>query len=237
MAKKNKAPKKEYIPEGMERKDYADAAFRKKVTIIMGSLLLVFIVAVVGVLVGAWAKTEQHNKEFEAKEQAFKAECESTLAALKKIDDEGGTFEDRAQVKITLTDDTFSNWVTTLDDSYQLASEDEGYAAYKGATIELEGVFHIKELQGGNVLYWVYRLHSHDGEEHDHEHDVDSAEVSTNEMVPIEVIFLDEDAPLPAEGDWVKVTGVVGPDSSKNLSGVRNAVLTVMDEHGETYVE
>ena len=34
MAKKKKAPEQEIIPEGMSRKDYADAAFRKKVTII-----------------------------------------------------------------------------------------------------------------------------------------------------------------------------------------------------------
>ena len=235
MSKKNK-PQKEYIPEGMKREDYADAAFRKKVTIIMGSVLLVFVVAVVGVLVNAWVKTEQHNKDFEAKEQAFKAECEATLSALKKIDADGGKFEDRAQVKISLTDETFSSWITTLDDSYQLDAEDEGYAAYKGATIELEGIFHIKELKGGNVLYWVYRLHNHDGEDGAHEHDVEG-EVSTNEMVPIEVIFLDENAELPKEGDWVKVTGVVGPDSSKNLSGVRDAVVTVLDEHGESHVE
>lgn len=236
MSKKNKAPKKEYIPDGMKREDYADAAFRKKVTIIMGSLLLVFIVAVVGVLVGAWAKTEKHNKEFEAKEQAFLAEKETALTALKKIDSEGGTFEDKAQVKITLNDDNFSDWITALDDSYQLKAEDEGYAAFKGATIELEGVFHIKELKGGNVFYWVYRLHSHDGEDSDHEHNVEG-EVATNEMIPIEVIFLDENAELPKEGDWVKVTGVVGPDSTHNLSAVRNAVVTVMDEHGEAHVE
>ncbi len=236
MSKKNKAPKKEYIPDGMKREDYADAAFRKKVTIIMGSLLLVFIVAVVGVLVGAWAKTEKHNKEFEAKEQAFLSAKETALAALKKIDSEGGTFEDKSQVKITVTDDDFSYWITALDDSYQLKSEDEGYAAFKGATIELEGLFHIKELKGNNVQYWVYRLHSHDGEHEEHDHEIDS-EVSSNEMIPIEVIFLDENAELPKEGDWVKVTGVVGPDSTHNLSGVRNAVVTVMDKHGEAHVE
>ena len=34
MAKNKKVPKEEIIPEGMSKKDYADAAFRKKVTII-----------------------------------------------------------------------------------------------------------------------------------------------------------------------------------------------------------
>ena len=236
MSKKNKAPKKEYIPEGMKREDYADAAFRKKVTVIMACVLLVFIVAVVAVLGGAWAKTEQHNKEFEAIEQAFLAEKEDVLAALKKIDSEGGTFEDKSKVKITFTDDTFSYWIATLDGSYQLNSEDESYAAFKGASVELEGLFRIREFTGGQVQYWVYRYHSHDDEDIAHEHDVDQ-EFSTKEMIPIEVIFLDENAELPKEGDWVKVTGVVGPDSTHNLSAVRNAVVTVMDEHGEAHVE
>ena len=62
MAKgKKSAPQKEYIPEGMSRKDYADAAFKKKVTIIMGCILLAFVVGVVAILVGAWADTQQHN--------------------------------------------------------------------------------------------------------------------------------------------------------------------------------
>ena len=42
--------KEEKIPAGMRAEDYADAAFRKKVTIIMGSILLVFIIGVIAVV-------------------------------------------------------------------------------------------------------------------------------------------------------------------------------------------
>lgn len=235
MAKKKKPSVEEKIPEGMRKEDYADATFRKKVTIVMGSILLVFVIGVVAVLVNAWVQTEQHNKEFEAKEQAFIAEKQAVLSQLQQIEANGGSFEDKAQVKITLTDDNFSDWIATLDATYQLEEDDEGYAAYKGATIELEGLFITREFSGGAIEYWVYRYHSHDGDEHEHEHSHDGAE-STDEKVPMEIIFADKNATIPEDGVWVKVTGVVGPSSLKNLSAVRNAVVTVMDESGETHI-
>ncbi len=231
--KKVKAPVREQIPDGMRKEDYADAAFRKKVTIIMGSILLVFIIGVIAVLVGAWVKTEQHNREFEAMEQAFIAEKDSVLQQLQNIDANGGTFEDRAAVKITLTDDNFSDWIALLDSTYALEKDDPGYAAYKGATIELEGLFITRDFSG-NTEYWVYRLHSH-GDHADHDHEGEGEE-SSCERIPIEVIFLDTKAEIPEDGAWVKVTGVVGPNSLKNLSGVRNAVVTVMEESGEAHI-
>ena len=75
-ARKKARLKEEKIPAGMKAEDYADAAFRKKVTIIMGSILLVFIIGVVAVLVGAKVKTDNHNKEFERIENEFLADCE-----------------------------------------------------------------------------------------------------------------------------------------------------------------
>ena len=68
--------KEEKIPAGMKAEDYADAAFRKKVTIIMGSILIVFIVGVVAVILGAKLKTDNHNKEFERIENEFLAESQ-----------------------------------------------------------------------------------------------------------------------------------------------------------------
>ncbi len=231
--KVKKAPVEEHIPEGMRKEDYADAAFRKKVTIIMCSILLVFVIGVAGVLVKAWVDTEKHNKEFERLEQAFVAEKDSILARLQEIDANGGTFEDRAEVKITLTKDNFSDWISLLDSTYQLPEDDPGYAAYKGATIEVEGLFITRDFSG-NKEYWVYRLHSHESHEgHDHSEDVDE---STCEKVPLEVIFLDSKAEVPEDGAWVKVTGVVGPSTLKNLSAVRNAVVTVMDEAGDAHL-
>ncbi len=237
MAKKdkNKKPQVENIPDGMKKEDYADAAFRKKVTIIMGSVLLVFVIGVVGALIGAWVKTEKHNQEFEAQQQAFETEKNAVLSQLQAIDANGGSFEDRAEVKIQVTDENFSDWIATLDATYQLPKDDEGYAAYKGATIEIEGLFTTREFTGGAIQYWVYRYHSHDGDDVAHEHDHDG-ENAKAEQIPIEVIFLDDKADIPEEGAWVKATGVVGPDSTKNLSAVRNAVVTVMDEKGEEHI-
>ena len=65
MAKNKKvksAPVEENSPEGMSKENYADAAFRKKVTIIMSSILLVFVIGVVGVLLNVWSETQKHNK-------------------------------------------------------------------------------------------------------------------------------------------------------------------------------
>ena len=230
--KVKKPPIEEIIPEGMSKENYADAAFRKKVTIIMCSILLVFVIGVVGVLVKTWVDTEKHNQEFEAKEQAFIAEKEAVLAQLQEIDANGGTFEDRAAVKITLTDENFSDWIAVLDSTYQAEADDPNYAAYKGATIEVEGLFVTRDFSGIKE-YWVYRLHSHDG----HNHSGEEADESDCEQIPIEVIFLDSNAEIPADGTWVKATGVVGPSSTKTLSAIRNAVVTVMDEPGEAHVE
>ncbi len=232
--KVKKAPIEESIPEGMSKENYADAAFRKKVTIIMCSILLVFVIGVVGVLVKTWIDTEKHNQEFEAREQAFVAEKDAVLAQLKDIDAKGGTFEDRAAVKITLTDENFSDWIALLDSTYRVEENDPSYAAFKGATIEVEGLFITREFSA-KTEYWVYRLHSHDGAAHDHSHE--EIDESTCEQIPIEVIFLDSEAEIPADGAWVKVTGVVGPSAFKTLSAVRNAVVTVMDEPGEAHIE
>ncbi len=237
MAKKNKTkkPQVESIPEGMRREDYADAAFRKKVTIIMGSILLIFVVGVVAVLVGEWVRVEKHNQQFEANLQAFEAERKDVLAQLQAIDEKGGSFEDKAAVKIKLTDDNFSDWIAALDATYQIPEDAEGYAAYKGATIELEGMFITREFKGGAIQYWVYRYHSHDNDHLEHEHDHEGEDANA-ERVPIEVIFLDDKAEIPKDGEWVKVTGVVGPDSTRNLSAVREAVVTVMDEAGNKHI-
>ena len=72
------------IPEGVKKEDYADAAFKKRITIIMSSILAVFFVGVIAVLVGAWVSTEQHNKEFETREQIFNSEKEAVLDAYRR---------------------------------------------------------------------------------------------------------------------------------------------------------
>ena len=48
---------------------------------------------------------------------------------------------------------------------------------------------------------------------------------------------IDEDVEIPEDGTWVDIVGIVGPDSTKNLSGVRDAKMTIMDKPGTEYVE
>lgn len=231
MAKNKKTPKQEIIPEGMSRKDYADAAFRKKVTIINLCILGAFIVGVVAVIIAGWYNTKLEDERFEQIEQAFFEERDSVKAALEKIEKDGGSHEDKSQVKIEVTDDTFYNWIAELDASYQAEKESEEYAAFGGAEIHLQGMFYTKKFDGGAVQYWVYRNHSHEGHEH-HNHE----ESSSSEMIPIEVIF-DGDVEIPEDGTWVDVKGIVGPDSTKNLSGIRYAEMKIMDEPGQEFVE
>ncbi len=231
MAKNKKAPKKEIIPEGMSKKDYADAAFRKKVTIINLCILAVFAIGVVAVIVAGWYNTKLENERFEQIEAAFIEEKSNVLADLEKVEKNGGSHDDKSQVKIEVTDDNFYYWIAALDASYQADKESDDYAAFGGAEIHLQGMFYTKEFDGGAVQYWVYRNHSHDGHDH-HDHE----EGSSAEMIPIEVIF-DKDIEIPEDGTWVDVKGIVGPDSTKNLSGIRYAEMTLMDEPGNEYVE
>lgn len=236
MAKNKKAPKEEIIPEGMKKSDYADAAFRKKVTIINLCIVAVFTIGIIAVIVAGWYNTKLEDELFEQIEQAFIAERDSVKAALDKIEDDGGSHDDKSKVKIEVTDDTFYYWISTLDASYQGDREAEDYAAYGGAEIHLQGMFYTKKFDGGAVQYWVYRNHSHDDKEHSHDHEHKEGAVDVGEMIPIEVIFQDE-IDAPADGTWVDVKGIVGPDSTKNLSGIRYAEMTIMDEPGQEYVE
>lgn len=240
MAKEKKAPEEEIIPDGMTKKQYADKDFRKKVTIINVCLLSVFVVAIVAVLVMNWYNTKIHNEKFEEQAAAFKAERDAVVLQLENIEKDGGTHEDKSKVKINVTDDTFYDWINALDDSYQGDREAENYAEFGGAEIHLQGMFYTKKFESGAVQYWVYRKHSHEGHEHNDEHDheevAEEEEFSTADMVPIEVIF-DEDVEIPEDGTWVDVKGIVGPDSTKNLSGIRYAEMTIMDEPGQEYVE
>ncbi len=234
MAKNKKPPIEEKIPEGMSKKDYADATFRKRLTIINLCIVGVFALVLVGIIVAAWYNTKLENERFDQIEAAFIEERDTVRTALEKIEADGGKHEDKSKVKIEVTDDTFSYWIETLDASYQTKDDNE-YAAFGGAEIHLQGMFYTKKYDGGIIQYWVYRNHDHgDHDHHDHEHE--EGEISTAEMIPIEVIF-DEDVEIPEDGTWVDVKGIVGPDSTKNLSGIRYAKMTLMDEPGQEYVE
>ena len=240
MAKNKKTPKEEIIPEGMKKSDYADAAFRKKVTTIFLCILGVFIVGLVAVIVAGWYNTKLEKEYYQQIEESFYAERDLVKSRLQKIEDDGGSHEDKSQVKINVTDETFYYWINELDDSYQADQDSEEYAAFGGAEIQLQGMFFTRDLEGGEVQYWVYRKHAHEGHDH-HEHEEasesqdETAELIA-EMIPIEVIF-DDDVEIPEDGTWVDVKGIVGPDSTKSLSGIRYAEMTIMEEPGQEYVE
>ena len=240
MAKNKKSPKEEIIPEGMKKSDYADAAFRKKVTTIFLCILGVFIVGLIAVIVAGWYNTKMEDEMFLQAQEAYYAERDSVKAKLEKIEADGGSHEDKSQVKIEVTDETFYNWIVDLDESYQADRESADYAAFGGAEIHLQGMFYTKKFDNGEVQYWVYRKYSHEGHDHHEHEEVEENQNDTAaliaEMVPIEVIF-DEDVEVPEDGTWVDVKGIVGPDSTKNLSGIRYAKMTLMDEPGQEYVE
>ena len=240
MAKKKKAPKEEIIPEGMKKSDYADAAFRKKVTTIFLCILGVFIVGLVAVIVAGWYNTKMEDEMFLQAQEAYYSERDSVKAKLEKIEADGGSHEDKSQVKIEVTDETFYNWIVDLDESYQADRDSEDYAAFGGAEIHLQGMFYTKKFDNGEVQYWVYRKHAHEGHDHHEHEEVEENQNDTAaliaEMVPIEVIF-DDDVEIPKDGTWVDVKGIVGPDSTKSLSGIRYAEMTLMDEPGQEYVE
>ncbi len=233
--------KEEKIPAGMKAEDYADAAFRKKVTIIMGSILLVFIIGVVAVILGAKLKTDNHNKEFERIENEFLADSQEIKQRLADIEANGGKLEDKAVVEINVTDENYSYWIQALDASYQLEESDPDYGCYRGATINLRGQFVTRVFTGNNVNYWLYR--THDDHEHAHDHEETTAPVSGEETTeskdtkipledlgdPIEIFFADKNAEIPADGDWVQVKGIVGIDSYKSLSAVHDAVVTEIE--------
>ncbi|MGN0526081.1 MAG: hypothetical protein ACI4IF_01475 [Acutalibacteraceae bacterium] len=241
---KYKKPKKEVIPEGMEEKDYADAAFRKKVTIINSVVLLAFLVGIVSIIIFGWADNKRKNEEFLAIKTAYEENRDNVLAELQKIEDGGGAFEDKRSVKIEVTDDTFSYWLSELDNSYQCDRDSDDYGKFGGAEIHIQGIFVTREYAGG-TQYWVYRLHDHDSDNHDesaHKHAEEGEEGTLinghalSEILPFE-IFLEDSQEIPKDGQWVDVVGVVGPDSTKNLSGIRSAVVTVMEEPGNESVD
>ena len=105
MAKNKKAPKEEIIPEGMKKSDYADAAFRKKVTTIFLCILGVFIVGLVAVIVAGWYNTKLENDRYNQIQEAYAAERDLIKTRLEKIEADGGSHDDKSQVKINVTDE------------------------------------------------------------------------------------------------------------------------------------
>ena len=220
---------KERIPVGMDPKDYADAAFRKKVTIIMASILLAFVIGLVVFLIVSKVQYD------------FEGQRDDIIKALAEAGDDPA---ERAKVKIEVNEKNHNFWINALDESYQIDVNDPGYACFEGATITLQGQF-VTRVIYGKTEYWVYRTHDDDdhnhaagGHDHEESESLAMGETTTENKdtkIPKElindpiVIYLDDDAKIPEDGTWVEVTGIVGPDDSHSLSAVHDAQIKIIE--------
>jgi hypothetical protein len=199
---KNKKKKPQQNKE-IKKSDIADAAFKKKVTIINGCILLAFIIGLISFLVYSWAKTENYPERFAAEVEAAKQ------AALV-------TDSDKSVIDIEVTDETFIDWSLEIYNSYHHHGDenDVEHACFEGNTIHIQGVFEIVPVGNTNV-YQIYRKYI----------DVDGGE----NKVSTEIVFKGDvsEKDIPQNGDWVDVVGIV---SSKNgLSCIKDAKVTILD--------
>lgn len=221
---------KERVPDGMDPKDYADAAFRKKVTIIMGSVLLAFIIGLAVFLIVTKVQYDFDKQRDDIKQALAEA---------------GDDAEERAKVKIEVTDKSYNYWISTLNMSYQTDADDPDHACFEGATITLQGQFVTRVFNGEYVQYWVYRTHEdHEHSEADtHNHNNEKETLAMGETTtesrdtkipintindPIEIYF-DGDVEIPEDAAWVEVTGIIGPDTSGSLPVIHHAEIKVIE--------
>lgn len=167
-----------------KKSDVADAAFKKKVTIINGCILLAFIIALFGFIGYSWAKTESYPERFQKEVEAAK---QAALVA----------DSDKSVIDIEVTDETFVDWSLEIYHSYHQHSEhnEEDYGCFEGNTIHIQGVFDVLPLTDGEQ-YLVYRKYI----------DVDGNE----NKVSTEIIF---DGEVPEKGDWIDVVGIVSSNN------------------------
>lgn len=190
-----------------KKSNVADAAFKKKVTIINGCILLAFIIALASFLIYTVANEETYQERFEA-------QVESAKQAAKVTD------SDKSVIDIDVTDEMFIDWLVEIEESYHHhshgddataePSENAETACFEGNTIHLQGVFEIVSPGKKTEEYWVYRKYI----------DVEGGE----NKVPIEVQFEGE---IPENGAWVDVVGIIGTDNG--LSCIKDAKITVLD--------
>ncbi len=196
-----------------KKSDIADAAFKKKVTIINGCILLAFIVGLVAFL----GYTMSQEKSYP---ERFQAEIDSAIEAAKAAD------SDKSVIDINITDETYIDWIMALSYSYgqnyhthdgdgeivehEVDEAKYPYACFEGNTVKLKGVFKIVPIGTDSEEYWVYRKYL----------DVNGGE----NTISIEVQFDGEEF---KEGDWVEVVGTVS--SENGFSCIKDATVTLLD--------
>ena len=205
MAKnKNKKPAQQ---GEVKKSNVADAAFKKKVTIINGCILLAFIIGLCVFLGYTVSRADSYKDRLEAEIIAAKE------AALVKD-------SDKSVIDIEVTDEMYVDWMLAIDESYHKHDhageehENTGLVekeCFDGNTIHFQGVFEIVKVGESSEEYWVYRKYI----------DVEGGE----NKIPIEVQFKGE---VPENGAWVDVVGTVS--SNYGLSCIKEATVTVLDE-------
>lgn len=177
---KNKKKKPQPQQKEIKKSDVADAAFKKKVTIINGCILLAFTIGLVAFLVYSWAKTESYPERFKAEVDAAKQ------AALV-------TDSDPSVIDIDVTDETFVDWSEEIFHSYVSHGDEHEVeeGCFEGNTIHMQGVFEIVPF-GNTEQYLIYRKYI----------DVEGDE----NKVSTEIIFEGE---VPENGAWIDVVGIV----------------------------
>ena len=192
--------KKKPEAKAVKKSDVADAAFKKKVTIINGCILLAFIIALVSFLIYSGARAESYPER-------FAKEVEAAKQAAKVTD------SDDSVIDIEVTDETFVDWSLEIYHSYHQHSgehNEEDYGCFEGNTVHMQGVFEIVPLSGGKEQYLIYRKYI----------DIDGNE----NKVSTEIIF---DGEVPENGAWIDVVGIVS--SNNGLSCIKDAKVTVLD--------
>ncbi len=202
---KNKTKKPE--TNKAKKSDVADAAFKKKVTIINGCILLAFIVALGIFFAYTVAQENTYQDRLEAEIIAAKE------AALVKD-------SDPSVIDIEVTDEMYIDWMLAIEESYHKHDhegeehENTGLVepnCFEGNTIHFEGVIEAVSIGNDKKEYWVYRKYL----------DVEGAE----NRISIPVHFEGE---IPEDGTWVGVVGTVS--SNYGLSCIKDATVTVLEQ-------
>ncbi len=218
--KKKKKVSTQEEAQAKKKSNVADAAFKKKVTIINGCILLAFIIGVGCFIFFSWYGNESYNNKFEAEKAAAKE-----AAQIKDSDAD--------VIDIELTDKNYYDWIVEIDSSY-MEEKAANYKSYDGDTIHLQAMIREKKFEGGNVEYWLYRYYYlDDGKVHSHSEEESVDEATYRHEITVRVEF---DGEAPADGTWVDVVGTVSK-AKYNLSSIKNAKLTVMDKPGNEYVD
>ena len=227
---------KEKKAESVKKKksNYADENYKKRSTIILGVILLVFILGVALFLLNAWRNGVHVTDVFEKnRKAAIETPKEERL--------------DTSSIEIEVTDNDFYYWTTELDNSYRISEDDEGYAAYDGCTIHIQGYVEKKGAEG-HEFYWLCRKMVADtsvittnpvhgsGTTTTAVSETSGGASTTEEVKYVTLaITVESKTPMPEDGTWIDAVGTVSVDNF-GFAGIKDAKITVLPKEGKLVV-